>query len=85
MKTCAIPALAPSNNYLNKVMSTTQNFDDGHNSTSTSDLMNQEDNIKIKQKELRQLEQKLNRYEEQLKLKEAMINDDSKEKKQDPR
>jgi septal ring factor EnvC (AmiA/AmiB activator) len=48
--------------------------------SSTSDLMNQKENIKIKLKELRQLEQKLRKKEEQLKLKEAMINDDSKEK-----
>ena len=30
--------------------SITRNFDDGHSSTSISDLMNQVDNIKIKQK-----------------------------------
>jgi hypothetical protein len=52
-----------------------RNFDDGDNSISTSDLLNQVDNIKIKQKELRQLEQKLNRYAEELKLKEAMIDE----------
>ncbi|CAC5379561.1 unnamed protein product [Mytilus coruscus] len=53
---------------------------DGSTYTVTADKNKLDENHKIRMKELKQLEQKLKKREEQLKMKEAMINENMKEK-----
>lgn len=69
-----------NNNITRRALQTKTPCNNGaeQSSISTDNDHTQEPSIKLK--ELRQLEQKLKKKEEQLKIKEAMLNDDSKEK-----
>ena len=64
------------------IMSDLRQSDCVKDTTTTNNLptTNTQPDLAIKLKDLRQLEQKLKKKEEQLKIKEAMLNDDSKER-----